>query len=249
MNKHFWFGTWIDDAGLDDALQDLEARLARNLCAPFPFEDLLAAAEALAARLVPGDELHERLAALAAETTPRADVDSMLQGIAAALSRKALLERVRAELGVSRPGVLSRTYPGHQFEAWAPLGAVVHVMPSNVFVVAALGLVEGLLAGNVNLVKVSARDTAFGAHFAEALCQLDPGGRLRDCIAVVHVSSKDPARLQALFAHADAISAWGGEKAIAAVRQAAPEGVRVIAWGHKVSFGYIAAECLVPGTP
>lgn len=249
MNKHFWFGTWIDDAELDAELPQLEARLAQTLCAPFPFADLLDASEALAARLVPGDDLHERLAALAAETTPRADVDSMLQSIADALSRKALLDRLRAELGVSRPGVLTRKYPGHQFEAWAPLGAVVHVMPSNVFTVAALGLVEGLLAGNLNLVKVSARDTAFGAHFAEALCQLDPGGRLRDYIAVVHVASKDQPRLQALFAHADGLSAWGGEKAIAAVRQAAPQGVRVIAWGHKISFAYLAAECLVPGSP
>ena len=35
----------------------------------------------------------------------------------------------------------------------------------------------------------------------------------------------------------------------AAVRQAAPEGVRVIAWGHKISFAYIAAECLEPNSP
>ena len=249
MNKHFWFGQWVDDAGLDAALPTLDARLAQNLCAPFPFDDLLAAAETLAARLAPADELYQSLAALACETTARADVEAMLAGIADALSRQALLGRVRAELGGSRPGVLARRYPGPQFEAWAPLGCVVHVMPSNVFTVAALGLVESLLAGNVNLVKVSARDTAFGARFAEALCRLDPGGRLKNYVAVVHVASKDQPRLQALFAHADAISAWGGEKAIAAVRQAAPEGARVVAWGHKVSFGYVAAECLAPGSP
>ncbi len=249
MNKHFWFGEWVNDAGLDEALKGGDARMERSLCAPFPFEDLLAAAESLAARLVPGDELYERLAGLASETTARADVEAMMVGIAGALSRDALLGRTRAELGCSRPGVLARRYPGPQFEAWAPLGCVVHVMPSNVFSVAALGLVESLLAGNVNIVKVSARDTAFGANFAEALCQLDPGGRLKDYVAVTHVASKDQARLQALFAHADAISAWGGEKAIAAVRQSAPEGARVISWGHKVSFGYVAAECLAAGSP
>ena len=249
MNKHFWFGEWVNDAGLDEALGGMEGRMARSLGAAFPFEDLLAAAEGLAGRLVPGDALYERLAGLASETTARGDVEAMMAGIAGALSRGALLGRVRAELGCSRPGILARRYPGPQFEAWAPLGCVVHVMPSNVFTVAALGLVESLLAGNANVVKVSARDTAFGAHFAEALCQMDPGGRLKDYVAVAHVASKDQARLQAIFAHADAISAWGGEKAIAAVRQSAPEGARVISWGHKVSFGYVAAECLAAGSP
>ena len=249
MNKHYWFGEWVDDAGLDEALAGLEARVARSLGEAFPFEDLLSAAESLARRLVPGDALYERLAGLASETTAKADVEAMMQGIAGALSRDALLGRVRAELGCSRPGILARRYPGPQFEAWAPLGCVAHVMPSNVFTVAALGLVESLLAGNANVVKVSARDTAFGAHFAEALCQMDPGGRLKDYVAVAHVASKDQSRLQAIFAHADAISAWGGEKAIAAVRQAAPEGARVISWGHKVSFGYVAAERLATGSP
>jgi phenylacetate-coenzyme A ligase PaaK-like adenylate-forming protein len=248
MNKHFWFGEWVDDSGLDEALTGLEARLAKVLCQPFPFADLLAAAEALAARLVPGDDIYERLVGLACETTARSDVEAMMAGIAGALSRDALLGRVRAELGCSRPGVLSRVYPGRQFETWAPLGCVVHVMPANVFSVAALGLMESLLPGNVNVVKVSARDTAFGAHFAEALCRLDVGGRLQDYIAVTHVASKDQTRLQTIFGHADAISAWGGEKAIAAVRQAAPEGARVISWGHKVSFGYVAAECLQEGS-
>lgn len=248
MNRHFWFGEWVDDAALDAALQGLEARLARILCPPFPFGDLLVAAEALAGRFVPGDELYERLVALACETTPREDVEAMMRGIAGALSRDALLGRVRSELGCSRPGTLSRKYPGRQFEAWAPLGCVVHVMPSNVFTVAALGLVESLLAGNVNVVKVSARDTEFGACFAEALCSLDAGGRLKEYVAVVHVASTDRERLETIFGFADAISVWGGEKAIAAVRQAAPEGARVISWGHKVSFGYVAAECLRPGS-
>lgn len=248
MKRHFWFGEWIDDPTLDAALTQLDARLATTLCQPFPFDALLAAAEALAGQLSPGQALYDRLARVAAETTPSEDVAALLEGIAQALTRPALLGRLRAELGVAQPGRLRRRFPGRQFEAWSPLGCVVHVMPSNVFTVAALGLVESLLAGNVNLVKLSARDTAFGACFAEALTALDPSARLRDYVAVVHVASSDEARLSALFRHADGISAWGGEKAIAAVRAAAPEGARLIAWGHKISFAYIAAECLAVGS-
>lgn len=158
--------------GLDEHLKGLETRLARILNPRFPFEDLLAAAETLAIRLVPGDAIYDDLAELACETTARDDVQAMMQGIAGAMSREALLGRVRSELGCLRPGVLGRKYPGRQFEAWTALGCVVHVMPSNVFTVAALGLVESLLAGNVNVVKVSARNTIFGARFAEALLLL-----------------------------------------------------------------------------
>lgn len=244
MSKHFWFGTWITDNELDEAIAELDKHTANITAQPFPFEDLLQACDSLAQHLTPGDTIYEKLAATARETSTEDDVAMMMTGIAATLSRGAMLERVRAELGCSRPGILKRKYPGRQFESWAPLGMVVHVMPANVFSVAALGMVEGLLAGNINVVKLSARDSAFGSRFAEALCQLDASGRLKNYIAYVHVSSKDTERLQAMFNAADGISAWGGEAAIAALRQRAPQGVRFIDWGHKISFGYTAAETL-----
>ena len=242
--QHYWFGSWVDDAGLDQALITLEARIAGCLAQTFPQEALLTAAQAVADRLLKKDTLYQRLATLAAETTEPADVAPMLEGAAAALQRNALLTRLRAELGIARPGILERRYPGRQFEAWLPAGCVLHIAPANVFLVAALGLVESLLVGNLNIVKLSARDSAFAAVFAEALCEADPSGRLRDYVAVTHLPSSDTSRLQALFAHADAVSAWGGETAMAAVRRMAPAGARVIAWGHKLSFAYLAADVL-----
>lgn len=244
MSKHFWFGEWLDDNRLDEALQGLDARLALSMEKPLPFNDLIQAAQLLSDNLVSGNPVYDKLLETACQTTKRDDAVAVLNGIGAALSRKAMMGKIRSELGCSRPGVLSRKYPGRQFEAWFPIGCVTHVMPSNVFSVAALGLVESLMAGNVNLVKISARDTEFAAVFADLLCGFDPGGCLKNFIAVAHISSKDRLRLDALFRHADAVSVWGGEKAVAAVRDTVPEGVKVVAWGHKVSFGYIAAECL-----
>lgn len=248
MKQHYWFGTWVDNLGLEQALPGLQAHIAQSLTQPFPQEALLAATQAVAERLDRQDALYQRLATLAAETTAPADVTAMLQGAAAALQRDALQARLRAELGHARPGVLERRYPDRQFEAWLPVGCVVHVAPANVFLVAALSLVESLLVGNLNIVKVSARDSAFAAIFAEALCEADPSGRLRDYIAVTHLPSSDTTRLQTLFSHADAISAWGGETAVAAIRRMAPAGARVITWGHKLSFGYIAHEVLSDNT-
>lgn len=244
MSQHFWFGEWLDDTQLDEAIAALDTHLAATLAQAFPFDDLLAACDALVQALTPEHPIYQRLFTLACETTTEDDAHAMLQGSAASLMREAMQGKLRAELGCSRPGVLAKRYPHRQFETWFPIGCVVHVMPSNVFAVAALGLVESLLVGNVNVVKLSARDSAFAAVFAQALCELDASGRLQHYIAVVHVASAQQARLQALFKQADAISAWGGEKAIQAIKQVAPQGARVISWGHKVSFAYLAREAL-----
>ncbi|MGC9456345.1 MAG: acyl-CoA reductase [Halothiobacillaceae bacterium] len=244
QGRHFWFGHWLTDEALKARLESLDKQVDRTLCTVFPFEDLLVACDRLADRLAEENTLSKQLVALAQKTTAEHEVAGMIGGIVSMLRSDALLGKLRAELGVARPGALLRQYPDRQFEAWYPAGCVVHVMPSNVFAVAALGLVEGLLVGNVNVVKLSARDSAFAAVFADALCAADPGGRLCEYIAVVRLSSSEESAMQRLFSHADAISAWGGERAIAAVRAQAPQGTRVVSWGHKVSFGYVAAECL-----
>ena len=241
---HFWFGRWVDNAALPAAMDQLAAHLDTTLAQPFPFDDLLFACAALS-----DDLLHERgafhtLYAQACASATEDDARGMLTAVATMLQRDALQEKLRSELGTQRPGVLERRYPGRQYEAWMPAGCVIHVTPSNVFTVAALGLVEGLLAGNLNIVKASARDGDFGPLFAQALAAHDPGGQLANYMAVLRLPSSDQALLQRLFAHADVISAWGGEKAIAAVRASAPAQARVVPWGHKVSFGYLAADCL-----
>ncbi|MEA1918917.1 MAG: acyl-CoA reductase, partial [Campylobacterota bacterium] len=43
---------------------------------------------------------------------------------------------------------------------------------------------------------------------------------------------------------ADVVSAWGSEEAIKSVRSMTPQGVRVVEWGHKISFAYFAKEHL-----
>lgn len=244
LAPHFWFGRWLDNAALPAALDGLAAHLDTTLAQPFPLNDLISACAALSDDLRHARGAFDVLHAQACASATEGDARAMLAAVAAMLQRDALQEKLRSELGTQRPGVLERRYPGRQYEAWMPAGCVVHVAPSNVFTVAAMGLVEGLLTGNLNIVKASARDGDFAPLFAQALAAHDPGGRLADYMAVLRLPSSDQALLQRLFSHADVISAWGGEKAVAAVRASAPAHTRVVAWGHKVSFGYLAADCL-----
>lgn len=241
---HYWFGQWLGAQELPQALESLGAHIDATLPQAFPLQVLLAACDRVAQQLQTRSGCHAALFEEACRTSTPEDADAMLQAMAAMLVRDAMQEKLRSELGSDHPGALQRRYPGRQYEAWAPCGCVVHVAPSNVFTAAAMGLVEGLMAGNVNVVKTSARDGRVAALFAAALAAADATGRLAAYMAVLRLPSSDQEALRRIFACADVVSAWGGEKAVAAVRALVPAHARLVTWGHKVSFGYLAADCL-----
>ncbi len=244
QGQHYWFGRWLDDLALSTVLSTLPEHLDATLPLRFPLQALLKACDLVGQQLQECSGVYASLLQEASRTLPPDDAQGMLQAMAAMLRKDTLQEKLRSELGSDQPAALRRRYPGRQYEAWVPCGCVVHVAPANVFTAAALGLVEGLMAGNVNVVKTSARDGMVAALFAEALVASDGSGQLAAYIAVLRLPSSDQQALRQLFACADVVSAWGGEKAVAAVRALVPAHARLVTWGHKLSFGYIAADCL-----
>lgn len=242
--EHFWFGRWLPAADLPAALQELSGHLDSTLAQRFPLAELMNACEKISQQLSHRHGCYAPLLAEACLTCAKEDADAMLQAMAAMLQRDAMEEKLRSELGNSMPGTLLRRYPGHQYETWAPCGCVVHITPANVFTAAAMGLVEGLMAGNVNIVKTSSRDGRVAALFAQALAQSDPSSRLASYMAVLRLPSGEQTMLQQLLAFADVVSIWGGEKAVAAVRAMTPAHARMVTWGHKLSFGYLTAACI-----
>ena len=248
---HLWQGEWLDDAALDERLATLSEHLPTDLARPVPQESLLCAAQALSERLRDGDQHDAALVAALTQTllqdpaTSEADAHGMLATLAEHLRRDALETKLRRELGGLRPRTPRRIdHADNTFEAWAPLGLLVHVAPGNVPTVAPLSVIEGLLAGNLHILKTSGGVPPFAQQLLSALIELDADRVLAPFISVVSLSSRDTARLRALFALADGIAAWGGEAAIAAISDLAPDGCRVIDWGHKISFAYLSAECL-----
>jgi phenylacetate-coenzyme A ligase PaaK-like adenylate-forming protein/arsenate reductase-like glutaredoxin family protein len=243
-HPHYWFGTPISSADLLQHIAQLDIHLGATLGKPFSTDQLLHACERMADAIAREDNAYTELVEQAAIAVGNEEAQSLVASLPTMLRRPFLETKLRSELGSVTPSILERRYPGRQYEAWLPAGCVVHVMPSNVLIAAAMGLLESLLLGNINIVKLGSRDTGFTTAFARLLASYDNSGQLRDFMAVLHLSSKDQAPLQQLFDHADVISAWGGESAIAAVRRTAPTHTKVISWGHKVSFGYVAASHL-----
>ncbi len=242
--QHLWQGEWLNDAELESRIAGLSRAVENALRHGLDTHTLLDALTELAGRLVPGGPVCNRLRDAALEAgLPALEIETGIASIAAFISRPNLEEKLRRELSTIEPFNPARIdYRRSIFESWAPLGLLIHVMPSNVFTVGALGLVEGLLSGNVNFVKTSASDTLLPQLFAEALIDCDPSGTIREFIIVARVSSRREDLLKAVLAEADGVSAWGSEESVAAVKAMAPPAARFIEWGHKISFAYISRE-------
>ena len=104
----------------------------------------------------------------------------------------------------------------------------------------AFSVLEGLLTGNINLLKLPGGGDALSVVILNELIQIEP--LIADYAMVFDLSSRDTGELARLAALADAVVVWGGDKAVRAVRNTVNPNMRIIEWGHKISFAYISGE-------
>lgn len=147
-----------------------------------------------------------------------------LETVSQMLRKETLLAKVKTELGAD----LKRSYP---------LGVLFHIGAGNADGVAAYSIIEGLLAGNINLVKLSSSDSGISAFLLEELIRIEP--LLKRYIYLFAVSSNESDRIKAIAALADGIVVWGSDKTVQAIRTIAAPNQRMIEWGHRISFSYI----------
>ncbi|GGR37817.1 acyl-CoA reductase [Streptomyces netropsis] len=240
VQHHYWQGAFVDDEEAGRRLAGLPATVEAALAEPLDTETVLAACEQLAAALRdPAHPTHARLAKHLAEGEDTA----VLTELAAFLSRPELTTKLRRELGGTSPQRLNRPDAKETvYEAWAPVGLVAHIAPGNAATVAPLSLVEGLLAGNVNVLKTSSADTLLAQHLLAELAALDPTGAIAERVIVLRFSSSRQDWLSLMCAPADAVAVWGGESAVEGVAAHVPSGCRLVEWGHKISFAYLTRD-------
>ncbi|MCU7826006.1 acyl-CoA reductase [Kitasatospora sp. DSM 101779] len=242
---HYWQGAFVDDEEAARRLADLPALAARVLAEPLPTELVLNACARLAdALLAPGGPVRTCLLAdLAADGVDADEAEALLAEIAAAIDRPALERKLRRELGGLRPGRLTRPDARETvFEAWAPVGLLVHIAPGNAAAVAPLSVVEGLLTGNLNVLKTSSSDTLLAQHLLAELAAADPTGAVARRTVVLQFPSGRTDWLRLLCEPADTVAVWGGEEAVRAVADLVPPGCRLVEWGHRISFAYLTRD-------
>ena len=173
------------------------------------------------------------------------EIELSLEGLKDFIKIENLRTKVKRELGSEFPFELKRiNFKENHFEAWFPLGVLVHVTPNNSPLLGVLGVMEGLLSGNVNLLKLARKDSSFAAIFYQKICSLDESKTIQDYIYIGKVSSSDKNYLKEILSIADVISAWGSEESIKSIRELSPSGARIVSWGHKISFSYFSKNSL-----
>ena len=222
-------GTLLPDDQLSQVLEQLEGHILSVQAAPLlSAETVIAAIDALGQRLDRG-ELDEKIARYAPPGTLQA-----LAEVRHLLRRETLEQKLAVELGNDR-------FPQERPFGAAlpmPLGTLFHVAAGNVTGLPAFTVVEGLLTGNINLLKLPREDKGLSLAILLELVGQEP--KLADYICAFDFPSSNTAALQALANLADGIVVWGGDEAVSAMRKLAPPGCKLMEWGHRLSFTYLS---------
>ena len=183
----------------------------------------------------------ERIEALAIE-----GMEEQIQTVAAMASRESLEYRLDVELGeLKEPFFSGLPIKGRQgsglaaVDTWVyPLGTLFHIAAGNREGLPVYSVLEGLLTGNVNILKLPQADHGLSIEILQALIEVEPS--LADFVYVFDTPSSDLEAMCTMARMSDGIVVWGGDEAVASVRHFAPAGTRLIEWGHKLSFAYLS---------
>lgn len=117
-----------------------------------------------------------------------------------------------------------------------PLGILLHIAAGNVDILPAYSVIEGLLAGNINILKLPMGDSGLSVRLLYELVCIEPA--LADYIYVFDVPSTETETLKRLADLCDGVVVWGGDAPVKAARSMAGVNTKLITWGHKLSFAY-----------
>lgn len=152
------------------------------------------------------------------------------------ITEEELFKKMKRELGGLPFEIERLSSRESEFEGWMPVGVLGHVTSSNDAILPFFSSVEGILAGNINVIKPASGAHKIAMAMIEKLCQIDES--LCPYFYVFPISSKDEDLLKTMFSLCNAVAVWGSDAATQGVRKLAPSGVKIIEWGNRISFAY-----------
>lgn len=245
MRTHFWQGQTIGNDELITKLETIESCIESALVENFDVDSFVESCDAFSKELKSESEIQARLVAtLTVQDGLTSEVaKEIISSIADFISKKQLKFKINNELGSFTPFTSKRiNSDGNVFEKWEPLGLIVQVLSGNDYALPVLSAFEGLMTGNINILKLSHSSSSFTQDFFNEFTQYSHAARWKSRICVVNISSKEKSLLERLYSHADGVVAWGGEEAINEIRKSVPSSARFIDWGHKISFSYLTKK-------
>lgn len=198
-------------------------------------DKVISAVDTLGKKILRGD-FSEMIREVAGENSQQ-----YIKTAAEMMKRSNIEYRIHTELGMSIREQYD-IFPPYGIErvevCMRPLGTLFHIAAGNADGLPAFSVLEGLLTGNVNILKLPSADNGLTIEIFKALIEIEP--ELKRYIYVFDTSSADIQAMRKMASMADGIVVWGGDEAVKAVRTLAPTGVKIIEWGHKLGFAYIS---------
>lgn len=218
-------GKYWESSFQDEILKELESKINETRRKPrLALELVLNAAEKCKEDFVMGkmDFLKEELT--------KKDLQA-IQQLFPLLDKENLRKRVELELG-------EMTQPDSNYELRrVPLGTLFHIAAGNQDGLPAYSVLEGLMSGNINILKLPSVDHSLSISILYHLIEIEP--KLKDYIIVFDTPSSDSQAIFKMAEMADGLVIWGSDQSIAAIRKQAPLNAKLIEWGHRISFVYI----------
>ena len=226
-------GKTYESSEQDRLLTELENKipeiLAKKQLSP---EVVIEAVECLKNDLLAG-KFDELLASFPADV-----VDTYKAQAEVLLSKEHLHQKLDTELGNTFEYTTGYIKGFNQIRVRKmPLGVLFHIAAGNMDFLPAYSLAEGLMTGNINILKLPSADNGLSLKLIMQLIEYRPD--LKDYIYVFDTSSSDIQGMRKMADLSNAISVWGSDMAIEAVRGLAPTGVKIIEGGQKLGFCYI----------
>jgi len=224
------------DIDIDDYLTRLDEIITVDLSKPpLAISAIISALDVLGQKLA-GDENFLTESLIKTGLTEQ-EAHSAKNDAAAILDKKSLHLKIKRELSEIPLEITRLSSREPYLEGYMPLGVLGHVTSANDAFLPFLSAVEGLITGNINIIKTAAEASEVAMELAAELCATEP--RLEPYLYIFPFSSSQKERLSALFACCNGVAVWGSDEAVRGVADLAPSGVSVIAWGHRISFAYV----------
>ncbi|PZO01832.1 MAG: acyl-CoA reductase [Hyphomicrobiales bacterium] len=144
----------------------------------------------------------------------------------------------------ANPGMLDAFQPaikGGFTRAYGP-ELLLHIWAGNVPGLPLWSMISGLLVKAGTIGKVASGEPLLAGWFAQILAEIDP--KLGECLAIVWWKGGDEASERIWLGEADTIVAYGGNDALAAIRNRVPITARFLPHGHKIGFGLVSGAVL-----
>lgn len=168
-------------------------------------------------------------------------IEKYIHTIVMSLRRENIEYKINTELGENyfEPQITNPPFGQKKLTVRPmPLGTLLHIAAGNIDGLPAFSVAEGLLTGNVNILKLPQADNGLSIKIIMKLIEIEP--ETADFIHVFDTPSSDVLAIKRMAELSDGIVVWGGDMAVSAVRQFAPPGCKLIEWGHKLGFAYIS---------